>query len=1189
MRKNVNLSRIAIFSVFVMLAVTAITATSECSDAGQSGTTGSLSWSLDDEGTLTITGKGNMTSSKPWLDYSDSIFDVIIGDQITSISSGAFKDCTNLENVFIGSSVKIIGGGSYSQNGAFSGCTSLSSVNIPDSVEEIHGYAFYGCKSLTAISLGQNCVSINAHAFFECSRLASIDLKNVQTIGNSAFYSSGLKTVDVPDSVTSLGTEAFYGCTSLVSAAIGDSLRAVPDSVFRNCTALESVEIGNSVKTIGGGSYSQNGAFSGCTSLSSVNIPDSVEEIHGYAFYGCKSLTAISLGQNAVSIERSAFENCNRLASIDLENVQTIGINAFYSSGLRTVDIPDSVISLGNNAFYGCTSLASVTIGDSLRTIPDSVFRNCTALESVEIGNSVKTIGGGSYSQNGAFSGCTSLSSVNIPDSVEEIYGYAFYNCKSIIAIKFGTGLVEVKNTAFDGISFYNGTENIAVNAANLIGKTFFGSNAKLYLSSNVPIDTTFTIGNVIYTITSTSPQRAKIIGFVPEVKDVTIPKVVSYMGYTVSVTAVDAEAFYGCTTLTSINLGNVTSIETKAFANCTALKTVTMSKATSVSGYAFYGCKSISKLNLPAVKTIGTKAFYGCTGLTSASFSQNLNTVGTGAFGSTQFFIDGQLVDATTENLLSKKFTGTGGKLYYETPIVVGSVFTVNGINYTVSSVSPATADVTGCSADITSAVIPGSVTYADKAFTVSSVGQKAFYGCTTLTSVEIDVSTVESKAFANCSALKTANLSYVNSVASYAFYGCAALESVTFSDSLSSVGSNAFNKIQFFVDGTEVSATAENLTGKTFAGANGKLSYTTPIDVGTKFTVDKVKYTITSMNPKSVNATGFETGITTVTVPSSVSCFDMTFTVSSVAEKAFYGCTTLTAIEIDAPVAGVKSFANCSALKTVDLSAVNSIDGYAFYGCGSLESITFSDDLNTVKASSFGGIQFFVGEDQVSVSAGNLAGKAFIGSNGKLYAKSSIPVGTEVSVGSITYTVTSSEPLEVAVTGYAAGIRSLYVPASIDIDGAEAAVTSIADQAFYNCKTLTVADLGEVTAVGFKAFANCTALKAVWTFSVKDFGAYAFYGCKSLRVLDLLEVETIGSYAFTGCTGLTHAFFSDGPASAPTRSRRCPSRTMARPSPPLPRTSAGTRSPELLETSNSQPEHKPGALPPFSFMKTA
>ena len=642
-------------------------------------------------------------------------------------------------------------------------------------------------------------------------------------------------------------------------------------------------------------------------------------ERHAFAYSGLESFAA---GAGLRTIGTHAFDSCRSMTSLDLGGtVITIGGDAFYGcTSLKAAAIPDSVTSLGTEVFMGCSALRTASVGDSLTFLSSSTFKNCTNLESVEIGSSVKTIGGG-YGSNpddydkyryGAFGGCTSLKSVVIPDSVETIQSYAFYNCTGIVAIKFGTGLTSIENNAFTGLTYYDGAEKLNPTASNLVGKTFFGSNAKLYLASNVPVDTTFTIGNIIYAVTSTSPQKAKVIGFVPDIKDIIIPKLVSYMGYDVSVTAIDSEAFYGCSTLTSANLGSVTSIGTKAFANCTALKTVTMNKATSISGYAFYGCKSISKVNLPAVKTIGTKAFYGCTGLTSASFSQNLSTVGTGAFASTQFFIDGQLVDATAENLMGKKFTGTGSKLYYETPIVVGSVFTVDGVSYTVSSVSPLAADATGFSTNITSAVIPSSVTFSGKEFAVSSVGQKAFYGCATLTSVDIGVPSVGSKAFANCSALKTAGLSSVSSVASYAFYGCGALESVTFSDSLASVGANAFNKVQFFVDGTEVSATAENLAGKAFAGTNGKLSYTTPIDVGTKFVVDGIEYTIASMSPASVTATGYNAGITKVTIPASVSCFDMEFAVSSVGSKAFYGCTAITSVEISAPSVSSKAFAN-------------------------------------------------------------------------------------------------------------------------------------------------------------------------------------------------------------------------------------------------------------------------------------
>ena len=206
-----------------------------------------------------------------------------------------------------------------------------------------------------------------------------------ETKDSAGYYASGfdeaIKSVTIPDSVTSMGDSAFSDCTSLASVVI-------PDSV----TSIEGF------------------AFSGCTSLASVNIPDSVTSIGWYAFYGCTSLASVNIPDSVTSIGDSAFSGCTSLAS---------------------VNIPDSVTSIGNSAFEGCTSLASVNIPDSVTSIGDYSFRDCTSLASVNIPDSVTSIG------EEAFWDCTSLASMSISDSVTTIYSYAFRGCKSLASLRY--------------------------------------------------------------------------------------------------------------------------------------------------------------------------------------------------------------------------------------------------------------------------------------------------------------------------------------------------------------------------------------------------------------------------------------------------------------------------------------------------------------------------------------------------------------------------------------------------------------------------------------------------------------------------------------------------------------------------------------------------------------------------------
>ena len=237
----------------------------------------------------------------------------------------------------------------------------------------------------------------------------------VTCIGNGAFgWCKSLTGVTIPDSVTSIGGSAFYGCTSLTNVTIPDSVTSIGGSAFGNCKSLTNMTIPDSVTLIG------NGAFLGCTSLTSVTIPDSVTSIGEQAFSECTSLTSVTIPDSVTSIGNGAFASCTSLTGIWVAE----GNNDYSSdaSGVlfnkdkitlvqcpgtfREYTIPDSVTSIGEQAFMGCSSLTSVTIPDSVTSIHWGAFYDCTSLASVTIPDSVTSIGAW------AFRDCTSLTDV---------------------------------------------------------------------------------------------------------------------------------------------------------------------------------------------------------------------------------------------------------------------------------------------------------------------------------------------------------------------------------------------------------------------------------------------------------------------------------------------------------------------------------------------------------------------------------------------------------------------------------------------------------------------------------------------------------------------------------------------------------------------------------------------------------
>ena len=273
---------------------------------------------------------------------------------------------------------------------------------------------------------GYKVTSIGNDAFRGCSGLTSLTIPNsVTSIGKYAFYAcSGLTSITISNSVTSIGEYAFYDCSGLTDVTIPNSVTSIGEYAFYGCSGLTSITISNSVTSI------EDGAFYCCSGLTSITIPNSVTSIGSDAFYGCEGLTSITISNSVTSIGSDAFSCCVGLTSITIPNsVTSIGSSAFtFCVGLTSITIPNSVTSIGSYAFSNCEGLTSITIPNSVTIIEDGAFYNCFGLTSITIPNSVTSIG--SY----AFFLC-GLKSITIPNSVTSIGRNAFSALKSIYSL----------------------------------------------------------------------------------------------------------------------------------------------------------------------------------------------------------------------------------------------------------------------------------------------------------------------------------------------------------------------------------------------------------------------------------------------------------------------------------------------------------------------------------------------------------------------------------------------------------------------------------------------------------------------------------------------------------------------------------------------------------------------------------
>ena len=445
MKRKITILTIAFLSLMLMYANAFAAATGRCGN--------SITWTLDDSGNLTLSGSGEMWNNgyddSPFKDYEIRKATVKYG--ITSIGESAFSGCSGLEKITVES-----GNSCYDSR---DNCNSIIDTEtntlivgcknsvIPNSVRSIGDYAFYGCSGMTELILPNSVRSIGDFAFSLCSGLTELTLPNsVRSIGNCAFsLCRGLTELTLPNSLTEIGKYAFRGCSGLTELILPNSVTSIGDFAFHGCRGLTELILPNGITRI------EESAFRGCSGLTELTLPSSVTSIGESAFSGCSGLTELTLPNSVTSIGNYAFSDCSGLEKITVDRGNKRydswgNCNSIIETGTNTLIvgcknsvIPNSVTSIGDGAFRGCSGLTELTLPNIVTSIGDCAFYGCSGLTELILPNSVRSIG------DIAFTYCSGLEKITV-ESGNSCYD-SRDNCNSIIDTEFNTLIVGCKNS----------------------------------------------------------------------------------------------------------------------------------------------------------------------------------------------------------------------------------------------------------------------------------------------------------------------------------------------------------------------------------------------------------------------------------------------------------------------------------------------------------------------------------------------------------------------------------------------------------------------------------------------------------------------------------------------------------------------------------------------------------------------
>ena len=641
--------------------------------------------------------------------YASSIKTVIINKNITVIENGsypyttkgAFANCPNLETVYIPNTVTEI------QECAFSG-SPIKNVYYDGTKDEwakvksywffksVHcndgdiQYAYqnsdynYALNNDSTISIrkykgtdkdvvipstinGNPVTSIYDGAFASSSVTSVVIPNTVKSIGNQAFfYCLSLTTITISSGVTSIGKEAFSSCSSLTNVTIPNSVTSIGDQAFYNCSSLANITIPNSVTSIGQSAFDNTAYYndesnwdneilyvSNCLIATNDNkfasdciIKEKTRLIADYAFSSSHSFESLIMPNSVTNIGKRSF-NTDKISKLyynssvkDWLNISfydsdscltSKADNVYFNNVLVTeITIPHGVKSINDYAFYDFKNLKSVTIPNSVTSIGDCAFNSCNSLKSVTIPNSVTDVG------NGVFAYCYNLTSITIGNSVTSIGESAFDSCESLTSVIIPNSVTSIGDGAF---SRCTSLASVTIgNSVTSIGRNAFSRCTSL-VSVTIPKSVT-SIGEGAFYNTAYYNDESNWNDGVLYISNCLIKadsnKLMGDYSVKKNTQIIATSAFDRCTSLTGVTIPNsVTSIGGRAFFYCTSLTSVTIpNSVTNIGGGAFSSCKNLTIITIPnSVTRIDESTFNNCKSLKKIVIPSSVKTISVLAF----------------------------------------------------------------------------------------------------------------------------------------------------------------------------------------------------------------------------------------------------------------------------------------------------------------------------------------------------------------------------------------------------------------------------------------------------------------------------------------------------------------------------------------------------------------------------